>query len=179
MAKDVKDKSRKPPAEKRAHDVTPKTHGGGSSREAEQAAKSTRRRNGTKTGVRRDHKLPARPAKPTSPFVKISAYQFNSLISDINDIKLQVGSINEGLFGLARGQAIARPEAEDRQTGPSQPPPRTRTTLELASDVLQHPGPWLRTPNPQLGDRKPIDLIGTEEEHRVVDLLEAVDQGLF
>lgn len=58
-------------------------------------------------------------------------------------------------------------------------PHRPRSTLELASDVLENPGQWLRTPNRQLGDRKPIDLIDTEEENRVYDLLNAVDQGLF
>ena len=59
------------------------------------------------------------------------------------------------------------------------PPERPRSTLELASDLLANPGQWLRTPNPNLGDRKPIDLIDTEEEYKVYDLLSAFDQGLF
>ena len=59
------------------------------------------------------------------------------------------------------------------------PPDRRRSTLELASDVLQNPGEWLRTSNTQLGNRRPIDLMGTEEEEKVFDLLHAVDQGLF
>ncbi len=58
-------------------------------------------------------------------------------------------------------------------------PLRDRSTLELANDVLEKPGLWLRTPNPRLGDRKPIDLLDTDEEHRVRDILIAVDQGLF
>ena len=53
------------------------------------------------------------------------------------------------------------------------------STLELASDVLENPGEWLRTSNTQLGNRRPIDLMGTEEEEKVFDLLHAVDQGLF
>jgi uncharacterized protein (DUF2384 family) len=56
---------------------------------------------------------------------------------------------------------------------------RKRTALELANALLQNPGEWLKTPNSQLGDRLPIDLIGTEEELRVYNLLNAVDQGLF
>jgi len=56
---------------------------------------------------------------------------------------------------------------------------RRRATLELASDVLEYPGQWLRTPNTSLGDRKPIDLIDTDEEEKVYNLLNAVDQGLF
>jgi len=59
------------------------------------------------------------------------------------------------------------------------PPERHRSVLELASDVLENPGEWLRTQNSQLGDRKPIDLIGTDEEEKVFNLLNAVDQGLF
>lgn len=56
---------------------------------------------------------------------------------------------------------------------------RLRSTLELAADVLDDPGPWLRAPNAQLGDRRPIDLVGTEEEFRVANLLVAIDQSLF
>lgn len=59
------------------------------------------------------------------------------------------------------------------------PPRGARSTLKLADDVLENPGLWLRTANPRLGDRPPIDLIGTEEEFRVYNLLNAVDQGLF
>lgn len=58
-------------------------------------------------------------------------------------------------------------------------PRRKRTALELASDVLENPGSWLRQPNSQLGDRPPIELIGTDEEFKVYNLLNAVDQGLF
>jgi len=59
------------------------------------------------------------------------------------------------------------------------PPDRRRSTLELATDVLENPGEWLRTSNTQLGNRRPIDLMGTDEEEKVFDLLHAVDQGLF
>jgi len=59
------------------------------------------------------------------------------------------------------------------------PPDRWRSTLELATDVLENPGEWLRTSNTQLGNRRPIDLMGTHEEEKVFDLLHAVDQGLF
>ena len=59
------------------------------------------------------------------------------------------------------------------------PTDRRRSTLELASDVLENPGEWLRTSNTQLGNRRPIDLMGTHEEEKVFNLLHAVDQGLF
>ena len=58
--------------------------------------------------------------------------------------------------------------------------PQPPTDLkQLASEVLGNPSAWFSTPNPNLGSRKPADLIGTKEEHKVFDLLYAVDQGLF
>ena len=72
-----------------------------------------------------------------------------------------------------------RPSAKDRGLDTAVPPRATRTALELAVDVLENPGAWLRTPHPQFGDRPPIDLIGTDEEYQVYNLLKAVDLGLF
>ena len=53
------------------------------------------------------------------------------------------------------------------------------TALSLADALLEHPKLWLETPNSQLGDRKPNDLIGTNEEVKVYNLLNAADWGLF
>jgi hypothetical protein len=50
---------------------------------------------------------------------------------------------------------------------------------ELLHAVVDDPNTWLATPSEQLGWRKPGDLIGTDEEVKVVSLLQAVDQGLF
>jgi hypothetical protein len=50
---------------------------------------------------------------------------------------------------------------------------------ELLRTVVDDPSTWLATPSEQLGWRKPGDLIGTDEEAKVVSLLQAVDQGLF
>jgi len=77
---------------------------------------------------------------------------------------------------LARFQSS---ESQSSEFKMGSPPERHRSVLELASDVLENPGEWLRTQNSQLGDRKPIDLIGTDEEEKVFNLLNAVDQGLF
>ncbi len=58
--------------------------------------------------------------------------------------------------------------------------PQPPTDLkQLAIEVLGNPSAWFSTPNSNLGSRKPADLIGTEEEHKVFDLLYAVDQGSF
>ena len=50
---------------------------------------------------------------------------------------------------------------------------------QLLGTVLDNPEAWLSMPSAQFGGRRPADLIGTEEEQKIVDLLLAVDQGLF
>ena len=50
---------------------------------------------------------------------------------------------------------------------------------EMAFELLQHPEEWLDWPNPQFGGRKPNDLIGTDEEVRVYDILAAYSLGMF
>jgi hypothetical protein len=62
--------------------------------------------------------------------------------------------------------------------GPSQQP-RSNSLDELLASVVDDPETWLSTPSEQLGWRKPGDLVGTDEEGKVVGLLQAVDQGLF
>ena len=58
-------------------------------------------------------------------------------------------------------------------------PIRSDCLDELLRVVVDDPNTWLATPSEQLGWRKPGDLIGTDEEAKVVSLLQAVDQGLF
>jgi uncharacterized protein (DUF2384 family) len=50
---------------------------------------------------------------------------------------------------------------------------------KLLSDVIENPENWLSTPTLQFGGRRPRDLIGTEEESKIFDILNAVEQGLF
>jgi uncharacterized protein (DUF2384 family) len=56
---------------------------------------------------------------------------------------------------------------------------RPKALEELLATVVDDPENWLSTPSAQLGWRKPLDLIGTDEEVKVVSILQAVDQGLF
>ena len=59
---------------------------------------------------------------------------------------------------------------------------RPSTSSDLAAllaMVLDQPDKWMATPNHQFGGRKPGDLVGTAEETKIFDLLQAVDQGLF
>lgn len=50
---------------------------------------------------------------------------------------------------------------------------------KLLRAVVDHPETWLSTPSVQFGGRRPCDLIGTDEEFKIFDLLYAVEQGLF
>lgn len=71
-----------------------------------------------------------------------------------------------------------RPASPRPLAPPAAEEPR-RSTMELVYDVLQYPEEWLRTPNHQFGNRRPIDLLGTDEEEKVRDLLRAADAGIF
>ena len=53
-------------------------------------------------------------------------------------------------------------------------------TLEnLLAGFFADPQLWLDTPNHNFGGRKPGDLVGTDEERKVYNLLRAVDLGMF
>ena len=54
-----------------------------------------------------------------------------------------------------------------------------RSVQALAHDLLANPEGWLAAPNPRLQGRKPIDLVGTEDERHVRNMLEAFEYGLF
>jgi hypothetical protein len=43
----------------------------------------------------------------------------------------------------------------------------------LLADVVEHPQNWMSTPSAQFGGRRPIDLVGTEEEFKIFDILHA------
>jgi hypothetical protein len=58
-------------------------------------------------------------------------------------------------------------------------PVRSDVLDDLLATVVDDPETWLSTPSEQLGWRKPRDLIGTDEEVKIMSLLQAVDQGLF
>jgi Protein of unknown function (DUF2384) len=50
---------------------------------------------------------------------------------------------------------------------------------KLLIGVVDNPESWLSTPSIHFGGRRPVDLVGTDEEYKLSDLLQAVDQGLF
>jgi hypothetical protein len=50
---------------------------------------------------------------------------------------------------------------------------------KLLASIVDKPEIWMKTPSAQFGGRRPIELVGTEEEFKIFDILHAVDQGLF
>jgi hypothetical protein len=62
---------------------------------------------------------------------------------------------------------------------PTAPSIRSAKLLELLGTIVDDPEKWLSTPSVQFGGRRPGDLVGTPEEGKLLDLLHAVDQGLF
>jgi Protein of unknown function (DUF2384) len=57
--------------------------------------------------------------------------------------------------------------------------PRSTELDSLLMGLVANPEAWLSAPSVHFGGRKPRDLIGTDEESKLFDLLQAVDQGLF
>jgi hypothetical protein len=51
--------------------------------------------------------------------------------------------------------------------------------VELLTAVVDNPEIWMSTPSIQFGGRRPSELVGTEEEFKIFDVLRAVEQGLF
>ncbi len=58
-------------------------------------------------------------------------------------------------------------------------PARSAALDKLLTEVVNKPDEWLSTPSVHFGGRRPLDLVGTDEEYKLLDLLQAVNQGLF
>ena len=87
----------------------------------------------------------------------------------------QVGSKPSRPIKVATYVDLARPMTiEDAET-----PKVRKRALALARRLLNNPQIGLETPNSQFGDRKPIDLIQTNEAIKVYNLLHAAELGLF
>jgi DNA-binding transcriptional ArsR family regulator len=54
-----------------------------------------------------------------------------------------------------------------------------RKLIRKVGTVVEDPEEWLNTPNRQFEGRRPIDLIGTDDEIRVHIIIEAAQQGCF
>jgi hypothetical protein len=54
-----------------------------------------------------------------------------------------------------------------------------RKLIKEVGSVVGDPEDWLNSPNPRFEGRRPIDLIGTDDEIRVHIIIEAAQQGCF
>lgn len=60
------------------------------------------------------------------------------------------------------------------------PPDRLPEELrEEVAEVTDDPEGWMRTPNPQFEGRRPVDLLGTPDEPRILRVIRAAQQGFF
>jgi DNA-binding transcriptional ArsR family regulator len=75
--------------------------------------------------------------------------------------------------------ALALLDAEDAEPGPRIARSELRKLINKVGTAVDDPEHWLNTPNPQYEGRRPIDLIGTDDEFRVHIIIEALQQGCF
>jgi len=57
-------------------------------------------------------------------------------------------------------------------------PDETPDIYKEVGQIVQDPDHWLDMPNDQLGGRKPKELIGTDQEQHLRDLLRAIRHGM-
>ncbi len=69
--------------------------------------------------------------------------------------------------------AVPRREAEERLL-------ELRAVVDLSRKVMRDQAArvWMRSPNPELGYEKPLDLVGEGNYQRVIDLLLALAEGV-
>src|SRR5207302_1804740 len=69
------------------------------------------------------------------------------------------------------------------EADPSPQPALTKSEwkklVKKVGSAVDDPEDWLNTPNPQFEGRRPIDLIGTDDEVRVHIIIGAARQGFF
>ncbi len=58
-------------------------------------------------------------------------------------------------------------------------PPKSQELLDEIKSLFENPEAWLEVPNVLFHFRRPIDLIGTDEEELVRDVIEAFKYGLY
>jgi DNA-binding transcriptional ArsR family regulator len=78
--------------------------------------------------------------------------------------------LNSALGLLDAADLVPKPEISQSEL---------KKLIKKVGTVVEDPEDWLNTPNPQFEGRRPIDLIGTDDEIRVHIIIEAAQQGCF
>jgi DNA-binding transcriptional ArsR family regulator len=72
--------------------------------------------------------------------------------------------------------------AQDLGIVGGEPSQRTHEHAEIIKElrtVIEDPEAWLQQSHPQFGGRKPIELLGSSEEFRIMNYINALRHGLF
>ena len=73
-----------------------------------------------------------------------------------------------------------QPTADKRAPSVDRSGPNVADDIESEiGEVVADPATWLDTPNSQFGERKPRELIGTSEENKLRNYVNAIKYGLF
>lgn len=94
-------------------------------------------------------------------------------IVDANDVARVLGSTPRSVARWQTAEVTPRRESEERLL-------ELKSVLDLARKHLRPESArlWLRSPDPQLGYEKPIDLIAAGDYRRVVGALLAMAEGV-
>jgi ArsR family transcriptional regulator len=75
--------------------------------------------------------------------------------------------------------ALGLLDGEDAESEPRITRSELKKLIKKVGTAVDDPEHWLNAPNPQFEGRRPIDLIGTDDEIRVHIIIEALQQGFF
>lgn len=92
---------------------------------------------------------------------------------DVSDVAQITGTTTRSVSRWAASQATPRREAEDRLL-------ELKAVIDLLRCVLRDESArlWLRSPNPDLDWRKPLELIAEGEYRKVIDSILAMAEGV-
>jgi hypothetical protein len=103
------------------------------------------------------------------------ADRINNLLDEIRAVWRRPSSGQTMEPNMVKDDRVSEPHAVLMANHPARSPELDA----LLAAVVEHPESWMSTPSVQFGGRRPADLVGTEEEFKIFDILHAVDQGLF
>lgn len=94
-------------------------------------------------------------------------------IVDTSDVARVSGSHPRSVSRWQSSDAAPRRDSEERLL-------ELKAVVDLLRRVIRDDAArlWLRAPNPELGYEKPLDLIGSGQYQRVIDLLLAIAEGV-
>lgn len=98
---------------------------------------------------------------------------FEGSVVDTADLARVSASHPRSVMRWRSEETAPRRDAEERLL-------ELRAVIELTRRVMRDDAArfWMRSPNPDLGYEKPLDLVAAGQYHRVIDLLLAMAEGV-